>query len=191
MVASLFVWLGHPVAASFFGLLTIFFLQFFRDPERRPEGGEETIVSPADGTVLSVGPANEAPPGAVRRVTIFMSVFNCHVNRSPAAGRLSAYAYTPGRKMAAFDAKASLANEQNRITIDTPRGPVTFKQIAGILARRIVFRPRPGDRLSRGDRIGMIRFGSRVDLFAPDAAEILIGPGDKVKAGQTGLVRWK
>ena len=177
--------------ASIFGLATLFFLQFFRDPERTPEGDEQTIVSPADGTILSVGASDEAPPGAKRRITIFMSVFNCHVNRSPATGRLSAYTYTPGRKMAAFAAKASLENEQNRVTIDAARGPVAFKQIAGALARRIIFRPQPGDQLSRGERIGMIRFGSRVDLFAPDAAEVLVGPGNKVKAGQTGLARWK
>jgi phosphatidylserine decarboxylase len=183
--------LGRPVFAAVFGLATLFFLQFFRDPERSPQGGDETIVSPADGTVLSVGASAEAPSGASRRITIFMSVFNCHVNRAPTTGRLSAYAYTPGRKMAAFDAKASLDNEQNRITIDSPRGSVTFKQIAGALARRIVFRPRPGDQLQRGARIGMIRFGSRVDLFAPDSAEILVAPGEKVKAGRTGLARWK
>ena len=165
-------------------------LQFFRDPERSPEGGEETIVSPADGTVLSLGPASEAPPAASRRVTIFMSVFNCHVNRSPVSGRLSEYTYTPGRKMAAFDEKASLANEQNRITVSAARGPLTFKQIAGVLARRIVFAPAPGDQLVRGQRIGMIRFGSRVDLFVPDGAQLLVARGDKVKAGQTGLARW-
>jgi phosphatidylserine decarboxylase len=190
-VAGLSAGLGHSVIASVFGLLTLFLLQFFRDPERAPEGGEETIVSPADGTVLSVGAADEAPSGASRRITIFMSVFNCHVNRCPVEGRVSAYAYTPGRKMAAFDAKASLANEQNRVTIEGLRGSVTFKQIAGALARRIVFRPRPGDRLGRGERIGMIRFGSRVDLFAPDDAQVLVKSGAKVKAGQTGLARWK
>jgi phosphatidylserine decarboxylase len=179
------------VIASVFGLATLFFLQFFRDPERTPQGGDETIVSPADGTVLSVAPSPEAPPGASRRLTIFMSVFNCHVNRSPTAGRLSDYAYTPGKKMAAFDAKASLENEQNRITIESERGTVTFKQIAGLLARRIIFRPRAGDALMRGQRIGMIRFGSRVDIFLPDATEIVVGPGDKVKAGKTGIARWK
>jgi len=119
-----------------------------------------------------------------------MSVFNCHVNRSPTTGRLSDYAYTSGRKMAAFDTKASLENEQNRITIESARGAVMFKQIAGALARRIVFRPRPGDELVRGERVGMIRFGSRVDIFPPDGTEILVQRGDKVKAGRTGIARW-
>ena len=170
--------------------MTLFLLQFFRDPERTPEGGPETIVSPADGTVLSVEPAAEAPPGASRRVTIFMSVFNCHVNRSPVAGVVTAHVHTPGRKMAAFQEKASLDNEQNRVTLREARGDVTFKQIAGALARRIVFRPAVGDSLARGQRVGMIKFGSRVDLFVPDGAEPLVRKGDKVKAGRTGIARW-
>jgi phosphatidylserine decarboxylase len=119
-----------------------------------------------------------------------MSVFNCHVNRSPVAGQLTDYAYWPGRKMAAFEEKASLANEQNRVTVSSARGRITFKQIAGALARRIVFEPRPGDVLARGQRVGMIRFGSRVDLFVPDDAEVLVARGDKVKAGKTGVARW-
>ena len=156
-----------------------------------PEGGEETIVSPADGTVLSVAPAPEAPPGASRRLSIFMSVFNCHVNRSPVSGELATYEYVSGRLRAAFHEKASTENEQNRITLASPRGAVTFKQIAGVLARRIVFYPRVGERLWRGQRIGLIRLGSRVDLFLPDDVEALIAKGDKVRAGKTGIARWK
>jgi phosphatidylserine decarboxylase len=140
--------------------------------------------------VLSVGPAPEAPPGASRRISIFMSVFNCHVNRSPTSGRLADYAYSPGKKMAAFDEKASLDNEQNRITVGGARGGVTFKQIAGALARRIVFYPRVGDELVRGQRVGLIKFGSRVDLFVPDGCEVLVEKGDKVFAGKTGLAKW-
>jgi phosphatidylserine decarboxylase len=183
--------MGSAVAAFFFGALGLFFLQFFRDPDRTPAGGEETIVSPADGTVLSVAPAPEAPAGASRRISIFMSVFNCHVNRSPISGRLAECAYTPGKMMAAFHEKASLENEQNRVTVAGPRGEVRFKQIAGALARRIVFRPRVGETLARGQRIGMIKFGSRVDLYLPDDAEVLVGRNDKVRAGRTPLARWK
>jgi len=120
-----------------------------------------------------------------------MSVFNCHVNRAPVSGVLADYAYCPGKKLAAFDAKCSTENEQNRITLQAGAGPITFKQIAGVLARRIVFYPRAGDRLARGQRIGIILFGSRVDLFVPDGGELLVGPGEKVKAGRTGLARWK
>lgn len=171
--------------------LALFLVSFFRDPERVPEGGEETIVSPADGTVLSVAPAPEAPPGASRRLSIFMSVFNCHVNRSPTSGELADYQYVPGRLRAAFSEKASTENEQNRITLASERGGLTFKQIAGALARRIVFYPRVGERLWRGQRIGMIRLGSRVDLFIPDDAEPLVGRGNKVRAGKTPVARWK
>ena len=179
------------MAAVFLFAVALFLLSFFRDPERAPEGGTETIVSPADGTVLSVGSAPEAPDGAGRRITIFMSVFNCHVNRAPVAGRVSEYAYAPVKKLAAFAEKASHENEQNRITLSTARGGVTFKQIAGALARRIVFYPRLGDELARGQRVGMIKFGSRVDLFVPDDAEISVRPGGRVKAGRTGVARWR
>ena len=184
------VFTGHPLAAAVLGAASLFLLQFFRDPERTPEGGVETIVSPADGTVLSVADAPESPAGARRRLSVFMSVFNCHVNRAPVAGRLSDYAYVRGLKMAAFAEKASTDNEQNRITLVAPAGSVTFKQIAGALARRIVFYPKIGDELARGQRIGLIRFGSRVDLFVPDGAEVLVKPGDKLKAGRTAIARW-
>jgi len=181
---------GHPLAAAVLGAATLFLVQFFRDPERQPEGGEETIVSPADGTVLSVAEAPEAPAGAKRRLSVFMSVFNCHVNRAPVSGRLGDYAYLRGRKDAAFSDKASVDNEQNRITLIGRSGSVTFKQIAGALARRIIFYPRVGDEVLRGQRIGLIRFGSRVDLFVPDGAEVLVRPGDKLKAGETAVARW-
>ncbi len=182
---------GQPALAGACLVILVFLLQFFRDPERVPEGGEETIVSPADGTVLSLDPAPEAPAGAARRISVFMSVFNCHVNRSPITGRLTHHAHTAGRRMAAFDDKASTENEQNRITVAGPRGSVTFKQIAGALARRIVFYPTVGSDLLRAQRIGMIKFGSRVDLFVPDDAEILVQKGAKVRAGATALARWK
>lgn len=181
---------GLPIPGGLLLALTIFLVQFFRDPERTPEGGEDAIVSPADGTVLSVGDAPEAPPGARRRLSVFMSVFNCHVNRSPVSGRLDAYAYIEGTKAAAFADKASIENEQTRITMKTAAGELTFKQIAGALARRIVFYPKVGDEIPRGARIGLIKFGSRVDLFLPDGAEPLVKRGDKVFAGRTPVARW-
>jgi phosphatidylserine decarboxylase len=148
------------------------------------------IVSPADGTILSVAPAPEAPAGASRRITTFMSVFNCHVNRAPATGRIAEYLYCPGKKMAAFAEKASTENEQNRIAIAAAKGTVTFKQIAGALARRIVFYPKVGDTVARGQRVGLIKFGSRVDVFVPDGTNILVERGAKVKAGRTPIARW-
>ena len=140
--------------------------------------------------MLSIGDAPESPAGAHRRLSVFMSVFNCHVNRAPVSGRLRDYVYVRGAKRVAFHDKASSENEQNRITLVSAAGPVTFKQIAGALARRVVFYPRVGDTLARGERIGMIRFGSRVDIFIPDGAEVLVRVGDKVNAGRTGLARW-
>ena len=182
--------LDWPIPAVLLFVLAVFLVSFFRDPERTPEGGEDAIVSPADGTILSVAPAPEAPAGASRRITIFMSVFNCHVNRAPASGSIADYLYSSGKKLAAFAEKASTANEQNRITLATARGPVTFKQIAGALARRIVFYPKVGDRIVRGQRVGLIKFGSRVDLFVPDGTDILVERGAKVKAGRTPVARW-
>jgi phosphatidylserine decarboxylase len=181
---------GLPIPGGLLLAATVFLVQFFRDPERTPEGGDDVIVSPADGTVLSVAEAPEAPPGARRRLSVFMSVFNCHVNRSPVTGRLDAYAYVSGTKAAAFADKASTENEQTRITMKTPSGDLTFKQIAGALARRIVFYPKVGDEIPRGARIGLIKFGSRVDMFLPDGVEPLVKRGDKVFAGRTPVARW-
>jgi phosphatidylserine decarboxylase len=176
---------GVAWAAAFFALLSIFLLSFFRDPERAVPADSSAILSPADGTILSVAAAGpeEAPPGLPTKVVIFMSVFNCHVNRAPATGTIVSYAYTPGRKMAAFAPKASIENEQNRIELSGAAGRVVFKQIAGALARRIVFRKKPGDVVAAGERIGMIRFGSRVDLFLPENARIDVVRGARVKAG--------
>jgi len=120
-----------------------------------------------------------------------MSVFNCHVNRAPVRGVLTDYSYSRGKKRAAFAEKSSLENEQNRITLSGPRGLLTFKQIAGILARRIVFYPRLGQELLRGEKVGLILFGSRVDLFLPDEVELLVSRGQKVRAGRTALARWR
>jgi phosphatidylserine decarboxylase len=178
-------------AAALLAALTVFLIQFFRDPERRSDAPASSVLSPADGTILTVGdaPAGEAPADLPRKVVVFMSVFNCHVNRSPIAGTIARYSYTPGKKLAAFSPKASTDNEQTSIEIAGGPLRVVFKQIAGALARRIVFRKKPGDHCARGERVGMIRFGSRVDVFLPGDAEIAVAPGDKVKAGLTVLAR--
>jgi phosphatidylserine decarboxylase len=119
-----------------------------------------------------------------------MSVFNCHVNRAPVSGVLTDYAYTPGKKMAAFAEKASFENEQNLVTLSAGGARVAFKQIAGAIARRIIFYLSQGDSVLRGQRVGIILFGSRVDLFVPDDAEILAVKGQKVKASLSALARW-
>ncbi len=179
-------------AAALLGALAIFLVQFFRDPERRSDAPSSCALSPADGTILSVedAPAGEAPPELSRKIVVFMSVFNCHINRSPIAGTISRYSYTPGKKLAAFSPKASADNEQNRIELSGGAQRIVFKQIAGALARRIVFRKKPGDYCARGERVGMIRFGSRVDVFLPPSVSVAVKPGDKVKAGLSVLARF-
>lgn len=184
--ATLPIW----IAAAFF-MVTAFLVQFFRDPERSSSAPGDAVLSPADGTILSIGPAeaDESPKGLPKKIVIFMSVVNCHVNRSPISGAVTSYSYSPGKKLAAFSPKASLENEQNRIEVTGDGRRVVFKQIAGALARRIVFRKKPGDTLARGERIGMIRFGSRVDLFLPEEAAVAVREGDKVKAGLSVIAR--
>jgi len=179
-------------AAAILGLLTLFLLQFFRDPERVSGAPDGCVLSPADGTVLVVedAPPGEAAAELTRKIVVFMSVFNCHVNRSPISGTISRYTYTPGKKLAAFSPKASLDNEQNMIDLAGDGRRVVFKQIAGALARRIVFRKKPGEHCARGERVGMIRFGSRVDVFLPPEATVAVRPGEKVKAGLSVLARF-
>lgn len=167
----------------------LFVLYFFRDPERQVPGDPEAVVSPADGRVVEiVDEQNGARAG--KRVSIFLSIFNVHVNRAPVAGRISRLEYKSGRFMAAWKGKASGENEQNLIAIQTPRGEMTFKQIAGWVARRIIFWKRQGDEVAAGERVGMIRFGSRVDVWLPEGAEILVQRGQKVTGGSTVIGRW-
>jgi phosphatidylserine decarboxylase len=170
-------------------VLGLFVLYFFRDPERQIPSDPEAVVSPADGRVVEiVNEPNGSRPG--KRVSIFLSIFDVHVNRAPVAGRISRLEYKPGRFMAAWEGKASAENEQNLIAIQTPRGEMTFKQIAGWIARRIIFWKRQGDEVAAGERVGMIRFGSRVDVWLPEGAEVLVRRGQKVAGGSTVLGRW-
>ena len=183
--------LGWWPAALVLFALTVFLVSFFRDPERASAAPDDAVLSPADGTILSVSeaPPGEAPADLTQKIVIFMSVFNCHVNRAPIAGVVASYSYSPGRKLAAFAPKASTDNEQNRIELAGASQRLMFKQIAGALARRIVFRKKTGDTLARGERIGMIRFGSRVDVFLPPGAAVEVARGSKVKAGLSVLAR--
>ena len=162
--------------------------QFFRDPLRFPPGGVKRIISPADGKIISIGEAIESPltPTGVR-VSIFMSPFNVHVNRSPVDGKITFFEHKSGKFESAFKPSASRENEHTLIKMDTPYGEVAFKQIAGFLARRIVFHPQVGDSLKAGQRVGMIRFGSRVDVFVPAKVHINVKLGDHVTAGETIL----
>lgn len=177
-------WLG--AALIIFGL---FALLFFRDPTRICTADPTVACSPADGKVIKVCPA---PPDLERRglpqqVSIFMSIFNVHVNRAAIAGELTEYSYNPGRKISAFKDKASLENEQNLSVWEGPSGRIALKQIAGLVARRIVFDHSPGDSVLRGARIGLIRYGSRVDVFLPEHATVLVSEGDRVRAGESPI----
>ncbi len=169
------------------GIAVLFVTYFFRDPERTLPAGEHVVVSPADGKVMSVGlvEGEDFMSGAATRVTIFLSVFNVHVQRAPLGGEVGHYAYRRGGYLAAWREEASAENEAASLGIAAEAGPVLVRQIAGLVARRIVTYPRKGDRVARGDRIGLIRFGSRVDLFLPPDWPVSVEPGDVVRGGET------
>lgn len=156
---------------------------FFRDPERIIPQTPETIVSPADGRVVEIVPEN----AQTRRISIFLSLWDVHINRAPYGGVVRSVVYTPGKFLAAYRQEASWVNEANTITIAEHGREFIVKQIAGVLARRIVCRVRPGDTLDKGQRYGLIRFGSRTDLLLPATAEIAVQVGDVVKGGETIL----
>ncbi|MCI0330738.1 MAG: phosphatidylserine decarboxylase family protein [candidate division Zixibacteria bacterium] len=169
--------------------LTLFFAYFFRDPERKIPSGEKLILSPADGKVVGVEAVSELLflKSQAQKISIFLSPLDVHVNRIPASGKVDYLSYFPGKFMAAFEDKASTDNEQAAIGITTPNGKILFKQIAGILARRIVCRLKLGQEVRAGERFGMIRFGSRVDIFLPEGLKLKVQKGDKVTGGETIL----
>ena len=178
--------LGLNWAAAVFLVLAALVLNFFRDPERRIPSDPAAIVSPADGRIVQI--VDETHAGRpVRRISIFMSPLDVHVNRSPAAGELREITYQRGRFRVASGPRASIENEQNVFTIDTQAGPIVVKQIAGLMARRIVFWKRLGARLGRGERVGLIKFGSRVDVLLDPSIELSVRSGDRVHAGSTVL----
>ncbi len=172
-------------------ILFLFVAYFFRDPERVAPAGEDLFVAPADGKVVLIDTAYDSPdhPEGSVCVSIFLSVFNVHIQRIPVAGSLRRKFYNRGKFLAAWDHKASLDNEQNLIVLDTKFGAVGVKQIAGLIARRISCWKRVGDSLAKGDRFGLIRFGSRVDLILPPEMEIVSKIGDIVKGGETVMAR--
>lgn len=189
-LAVLFGWLGSRIGLSLAGLFAIFAISFFRDPERVSPSGKGAILAPADGRVLLVEEQGNGPGVAERniKISIFMSVFNCHVNRIPLGGVIEGIDYRPGKFFAANQDRASRQNEQNILRLKTDQGDhLTVVQIAGLVARRIVCWVRPGDRVSAGDRFGLIQFGSRVDLYLPLDSRITIKRGDRTKAGLTVL----
>jgi phosphatidylserine decarboxylase len=173
-----------------FAALGAFFGYFFRDPDRQVPTGPGLVVSPADGRVVIAGDAAPrwSPPGAWKQITIFLSPMDVHMNRTPVGGRVTRVDYRAGKFLPAYKVDAS-ENELNEIWIDHQGEPVVVRQIVGVLARRIVCRVVEGQQLARGERIGLMKFGSRMDVFLPARAEILVGVGEHVIAGETVLAR--
>ncbi len=167
--------------------LALFFAYFFRDPERKIPSGDSLILSPADGKIVAVESANEPfyLKSQAQKISIFLSPLDVHINRIPASGKVDYLSYLPGKFLAAYQDKASTDNEQTAIGISTPNGKILFKQIAGVLARRIICRLKLGQDVRIGERFGMIRFGSRVDIFLPEGLELKVQKGDKVVGGET------
>ena len=167
-----------------------FALWFYRDPERalpEAENRENIFVSPADGKIMEIMPAEHSFTGAATKVGIFMNAFSVHVNRAPCEGTVEYLEYVPGKKIAAFAPKASEVNERHYVGLRTAHGPILLVQIAGLLARRIVCRVKRGDALSAGERYGMIKLGSKVDIYLPTGVELTVKVGDKVYAGKSVL----
>jgi len=184
--AVLLGWLAGPFWALPACLLALFFLWFFRDPERAIPDSAGALVSPADGKVTEVASVvmNGVP---VTRISIFLNVFDVHVNRSPVAGVIREVRYQNGKYLNAMNPVSAEHNEQNAVTVEGDGHTVVFKQIAGLLARRIVFNKKVGDPVERGERVGLIKFGSRVDVLLDAAAAIQIKVGDRVKGGSSVL----
>ena len=181
----LFWLVGAPWTAPCI-LLAAFFLWFFRDPERAIPDTPGALVSPADGKVTDV--STVVVDGVKRaRISIFLSVFDVHVNRSPIAGTIRDVRYQTGKFLNAMNKASAEQNEQNIVTVEGEGQTVVFKQIAGVLARRIVFTKKPGDRLARGERVGLIKFGSRTDVLFDPAARLQVKPGDRVRGGASVL----
>jgi phosphatidylserine decarboxylase len=174
-----------------FVLLGGFFAYFFRDPDRRVPDDSDAVVSPADGRVMIAGPSDGrwAPPGTWKQVTIFLSPLDVHINRSPVAGTVTRIDYRPGTFLPAYD-QSSNDNELNEIWIEHHGRTVVFRQVVGIIARRIVCRIRTGETLAQGERIGLMKFGSRMDVFLPPEAELLVPVGARVVGGETIIARF-
>ncbi len=186
IAAALLVgWFARPAWAVIPLLLAAFFLWFFRDPERVIPGAAGAVVSPADGKVTAVWIAGNAEKQA--RISIFLNVFDVHVNRSPIAGVVRDMRYQRGKFLNAMNERSAEQNEQNVVTVEGDGQVVVFKQIAGLLARRIVFHPKVGDHVERGQRVGMMKFGSRMDVLLDPAAHVQVKIGDRVRGGESIL----
>jgi phosphatidylserine decarboxylase len=181
-----------PWLASLFGVVALFMLYFFRDPERTAPLQPDAVVSPADGRVLIAGEAEaaSAPPGAWKQISIFLSPLDVHINRIPVGGRVSRVEYTPGRFLAAYRPDSARVNERNEVWIEADSGTVVCRQVVGVLARRLVCRVAPGATVRTGERFGLMKFGSRIDLYLPPRATLRVTAGDRVRSGETVVATW-
>jgi phosphatidylserine decarboxylase len=187
---ALFLWWGVMAGWLAFILISLFVIAFFRDPDRISPADEKALLSPADGRVLLIEEKEMTPFSGARaiKISVFMSVFNCHVNRVPSGGNIEKVFYRAGKFFSANQDRASSQNEQNALLLRTPGGlEISIVQVAGLIARRIVCWVQPGAIVKPGERFGLIRFGSRVDIFVPVSTRIRINRGEKVKAGLTVL----
>ncbi|HEX6105237.1 MAG TPA: phosphatidylserine decarboxylase family protein [Gemmatimonadales bacterium] len=189
------VWRGTApwwALAAVWLLLSVWVVAFFRDPERRWSLGDRIIVAPADGKVVDVSEVEEPAffGGRAVRISTFMNVFDCHVNRYPSDGTVAYRHYNAGKFLHAASEKSSLDNEQSSVGLTTPRGRMLIRQIAGLVARRIVTDHAVGTVVRQGQRLGMIRFGSRVDLFLPLGTRVLVRTGDTTRVGVTVVAEW-
>jgi phosphatidylserine decarboxylase len=183
---------GWFLWAAPFLLLAAALLYFFRDPDRVAPSGPGAVVAPADGRVMVAGPPppGAAPEGRWTQVSIFLSPLDVHVNRMPVSGTVTKVEYRPGSYRAAYRPEATTENERSEVWIDAGSGTVVCRQITGVLVRRVVCRAKPGDRVTAGDRFGVMKFGSRIDLFLPGGTPLRVAIGDRVRAGETVIAEW-
>jgi phosphatidylserine decarboxylase len=182
------IWFGRAWSVPFL-VLTAFFLFFFRDPHRTVPSGPNLVVSPADARIMVAGgrPGAGAPAGEWQWISMFLSPLDVHINRTPVEGDVTRVEYHPGTFLPAYRPEAGALNEWTEVWFERPGGPVVCRQIVGILARRIVCRLKQGDRVTAGQRYGVMKFGSRIDLFLPLSATIHVKAGDKVVGGETTI----
>jgi phosphatidylserine decarboxylase len=179
---------GYLVAGIVFLGLAGFMVFFFRDPERQAPGSDSAVVAPADGRVMAAGAADPAaaPPGTWQQITIFLSPMDVHINRMPVSGTVTRVEYLPGKFLAAYKPESRL-NERTELWIDHGGQTVVVRQVVGVLARRVVCRARPGDTVRAGQRFGLMKFGSRMDVFLPPSARLFVRSGERVRGGETVL----
>jgi phosphatidylserine decarboxylase len=190
--AGLFVALRRPALAAPFAALAAFMAYFFRDPDRQVPSDPDAIVSPADGRVMVAGPGEPglAPPGTWQQVSIFLSPMDVHINRIPFGGKVTRVMYQPGHYLPAYRAESGAQNERTEIWVDRNGQTVICRQVVGVLARRIVCRIVPGDQVETGQRFGLMKFGSRMDVFVSSEARLLVKAGETVRGGESIVARF-